>query len=249
MAFESESTNESTGARTWNLKVAQIPTDRIADFGLKPLLDAGGEKNSLVMALAAESAFHAVAARNTNVILTAKAAGYAGAVLIGVVSNLIARLESSAGIDVLTPLPITTTNSAPSKYPVVDQLNVIVRKSPAPVMENLVVGLSLHVKASGPLLEAAVRMDEFGGYANDAPILNSLSLGTRGNIATNEALLVFGPTHFNVTRTVDRVVGLSSIPILGRLFTTEQTHTNYFRLLLIVSPTNAPAQGRGPAEL
>lgn len=231
--FAAEQTNGPDAIRKWAVKVAQIPLHHIESLGLKPLLDGGGEKNAVITNLAAQSAYPQLAARYTNIILTSKGGAYAGAIPITVATNLISRIESTTGVDVLTPQPIVTTNSLPTETSVIDQLNVIVKR---PDMEKVHVGLNFRVQSTGSTLQAAVRLDEFAGYFNEAPILNSMTLGTRANLQTNEALLVMGPGHFNVTKTVDRVPVLSAIPVLGRLFTATETHTNYHRVMLIVVP-------------
>lgn len=239
LAFaEEDPTSTNDRIRSWTVKLASVPKHHIEGLGLKALVDLGAEKNPVVTNLAALSPYHVLAARQTNILLTTKAGAYAGAISIPSATNLIARLEQTAGIDVMTPNGVSTTNAVPTRIAVLDELNVIFNRTSAPLMERTQVGLNFLVKANGRQLEAAARMDEFAGYAGPygPSILNSITVGTRANLQTNEALLVMAPAHFNVTETIDRVPGLSAVPVLGRYFIKSQTHTNYYRLLLIVSP-------------
>jgi hypothetical protein len=59
-----------------------------------------------------------------------------------------------------------------------------------------------------------------------------------------EVIVLRGPNTTNVIRTVDRVVVLGSVPLLGRLFTTKTTQTNVTRLYVVLEPVEVDAAGR-----
>lgn len=89
--------------------------------------------------------------------------------------------------------------------------------------------------------------DEHGRLLTGKPSLPVLRVREADAVTTcrpGEAVVLRGPDATNVVRTVDRVVGLGDVPLLGRLFTTKSVQTNVSQFYIVVEPVEVDPAGR-----
>lgn len=237
--------NVETNERTWVVKLTSIPTHGFEGVGLKSLVTTAGSKNELIAEIFARSPYHELAKGHTNVTLNARGGVFAAACSMAEVTNLIARLEATAGIDILTPLPIKTSGTNRTEFFINENLPVeMERKGDDWVTVNFPVGPRVYLRAE-PVgektrVEAALQMESFHGHAkgpkNPSPVLDLSVIGSRVDLEKGEALLMAGPVERSVVQIVDRVPTLSGIPVLGKLFTKRKSQTNEFRYVVIIHP-------------
>ena len=235
----------------WEVLVAQCPVDAADRLGFGKLFETIGEKNPVIDGQVAQSELVRVARGHSNVMLNLAAGAYAASCTFEESTNLLDRLHQSAGVDILSQPRLTTRGTNDATMSVLNAMTLVLGitakgGSNAVLTTNLSMGptVSLHLVDRSKdkiVIEAAARLEEFGGYEPDTaeavrPNLSVTTMGTRAELNTNEVLLLGGPKRMNVTQSIDRVAYLSDIPGVGRLFTKRQAHTNFVRTLVIVRP-------------
>jgi type II secretory pathway component GspD/PulD (secretin) len=235
----------------WEVLIADFPVDAAERLGFAKLFETIGEKNAVLDAEKNRSELAQIARAHSNVVLNLAAGAYAASCSFEESTNLIDRLQTTAGVDILSQPKLTTRGTNEAILSVSSSMTVVLAASGksgsnAFVTTNISVGptVTVHLvnrSADKVVIETAARLEGFGGYeGNNAdtphPIFLVTTMGTRAELNTNEVLLLGGPKQMKVTKSVDRVAYLSDIPGIGRLFTKTQVQTNFIRTLVIVRP-------------
>jgi hypothetical protein len=247
---EAASSPEATNVIVqWDVFIAQFPVDATERLGFAKLFEKIGEKNPVMDGQIAQSDLPQIARAHSNVVLNLASGAYAASCTFEESTNVIDRLQLTPGVDLLSQPKLTTGGTNLAIISVLNSMTVVLGMtglsgSNAVLTTNISAGptASLHLVNRFDdkiVIEAAVRIEEFEGYENKPtahPIFGLTTMGTRTELKTNEVLLLGGPKQMNVTKSVDRVPYLSSIPGFGPLFTKTQMHTNFIRTLVIIRP-------------
>lgn len=245
---------------TWQIFVARLRVEKIAELGLQSLFEMAGEKNSIAAAELRRSILVDLARGSSNATLRLQSSTYPGICSLAAWTNLWERLKITSGVDLLTSPPVITVGQREAQSSVTSMQTIVMNatmvvKGLEVMTTNLSFGqtFNLRVLDSRPdavRLEMTARLDEFQGYApnkkdpaSDAniplPIFKVSALGTRTDLRPDDVLLLGGPMEMSVQKTVDRVAYLSEVPALGRLFTKTMVETNFFRDVVIVQRVSA----------
>src|SRR5580698_7645642 len=107
--------------------------------------------------------------------------------------------------------------------------------------------ISMHVKPEVSSLDYTNAIS-FNGFT--IPALASKKMETNVELGPGQSFVIAGLLDNQVTETVNKIPGLSSIPILGNLFKTKETDRSNTELVVLVTPEISlplqPGEGKTP---
>ena len=107
--------------------------------------------------------------------------------------------------------------------------------------------ISMHVKPEVSSLDYTNAIS-FNGFT--IPALSSKKMETNVELGPGQSFVIAGLLDNQVTETVNKIPGLSSIPILGNLFKTKETDRSNTELVVLVTPEISlplqPGEGKTP---
>lgn len=176
--------------------------------------------------------------------------------------NLLGGIESAGGTEILTAPRVTTLSGRDAEVSVQETKTVVTSKSPATdgVPEtvqyiSLLTGPKIHLAAwvdgfntNAIKLHAAAEVVEFLGYLDNPektpiPLIRTNQATARAHIWDGQSVVLSLGLVTNKVSTKDSVPILGDLPLVGRLFRKEASHTEVRHRLVLITPTLIDAVG------
>lgn len=248
---------EGKGGYKFEVVIAQIPEANLGQAGLSGFFASAAPANDMMEAARARSEVVQFA-HLTNVIVKASTNEcYAGTAAAVDAQALLKKLKTMTGVDVLTAPRVSTRAGRKAAVMVQDSQTVAMSFVPNTNGSFHVIAFGqntlLRAAPSGnrTRLEAAVTLDEFGGYVRPAkqvrhmgekkvlpePIFGLATAGIRTELGTNEVLILGTGVREQRVEITERIPWLGALPVLGdRIFTRHRVQTNRVRQVIFVTP-------------
>jgi type II secretory pathway component GspD/PulD (secretin) len=169
---------------------------------------------------------------------------------------LLGGLEQTAGTDILVAPRVTTLSGRDVDVSVQQTKTVVTSKSPASegVPEtvqyiSVLTGPKIHLSATidglntnAIKLFAAAEVNEFLGYLDNAektplPLIRTNQATARAHLWDGQSVVLSLGLVTNKVSTKDSVSVLGDLPLVGRLFRKEASHTEVRHRLVLITPT------------
>jgi beta-lactamase regulating signal transducer with metallopeptidase domain len=177
--------------------------------------------------------------------------------------NLLVGIESAGGTEILTAPRVTTLSGRDAEVSVQEAKTVVTSKSPASdgVPEtiqstSLLTGPKIRLTAwvdgfntNAIKLHAAAEVVEFLGYLDNPektplPLIRTNQATARAHIWDGQSVVLSLGLVTNKVSTKDSVPVLGDLPLVGRLFRKEASHTEVRHRLVLITPTLIDAARR-----
>ncbi len=176
--------------------------------------------------------------------------------------NLLGGIESAGGTEILTAPRVTTLSGRDAEVSVQDAKTVVTWISPArdgvpetiqstPLLTGPKIRLTAWVdgvNTNAIKLHAAAEVVEFLGYLDNPekaplPQIRAKHATALAHVWDGQSVLLSLGLVTNKVSTKDSVPGLGDLPLVGRLFRKEASHTEVRHRLVLITPTLIDAAG------